>query len=255
MKVTFMLMMAALGLLATDHSGVRPRGAAKDYPAYDGADGVTIAAAVLPANKVKRQLSPEMVKAGYTVLEIAVYPDAGKEVDVFTGDFTMRVGADPNVANAETPLMVARSIEAERIDEPQIPDRIQVDGEQTIGVSTGGRDPATGRRYPSSVYTETGVGVGIGNPRVGNPPPVDPRYPPGDPRNPDMTGGGAPRATPRTLAEKLAEKALPEGRTTKAVAGYVYFPQVSPTLVNSNAPYHLDYSGPTGHIHLTVPAK
>jgi hypothetical protein len=70
-----------------------------------------------------------------------------------------------------------------------------------------------------------------------------------------MTAGGAPPAPSQTLAEKLAEKALQEGQTTKAVAGYVYFPQVSPTLVNSNAPYHLNYSGPTGHIHLTVPAK
>ena len=151
--------------------------------------------------------------------------------------------------------MVARSIEAEHIDQPTIPSRVQVHGEQTVGVSIGGRDPVTGSRYPSSVYTETGVGVGAGGPRAGDPPPVDPRYPPGDPRNPDMTGGGAPPAPPRTLGEKLAEKALPEGRTAKAVAGYVYFPQVSPMLVNSNAPYHLDYSGPTGLIHMTVPAK
>ena len=41
----------------------------------------------------------------------------------------------------------------------------------------------------------------------------------------------------------------------KAVAGYVYFPEVSPRLVNSNEPYHVDYSGPNGQIHLTVPAK
>jgi hypothetical protein len=253
MKRIFVLMLAAVGLLASDHSGVRPRGAAKDYPAYVGADGFTIAAAVVPASKVKHQLSPDMVKAGYTVLEIAVYPDAGKQVDVFAGDFTMRIGSDSNAANAESPLMVARSIEAEHMDEPTIPSRVPVHGEQTVGVSTGGRDPVTGRRYPSSVYTETGVG--IGNPRASDPPPVDPRYPPGDPRNPDMTGGGAPPATPRTLAEKLAEKALPQRATAKAVAGYIYFPQVSPRLQNSDEPYHLDYSGPAGHIYLTVPAK
>jgi hypothetical protein len=244
-------MLAAVVLLASDHSGVRPRGSAKDYPACGRADGFTIAAAVVPANKVKHQLSPDLVKAGYTVLEIAVYPDTGKEVDVFTGDFTMRVGSNPNAAKAETAVMVARSIEVERLDEPRIPDRVQVHGEQTIGVSTGGRDPATGRRDPSSVYTETGVGVGVGSPRVGDPTPDDPRYPPGDPRNPGIAGGGATPATPQTLSEKLAAKALPEGRTTKAVAGYVYFPQVSPTLINSNEPYHVDYS----QIHLTVPAK
>jgi len=30
---------------------------------------------------------------------------------------------------------------------------------------------------------------------------------------------------------------------------------ISPRLVNSNDPYHLDYSGPNVQIHLTVPAK
>jgi hypothetical protein len=254
MKGIFWLSLAAVGLLASDHSGVRPRGSVNDYPAHASADGFTIAAVVVPASKVKHQLSPDLVKAGYTVLEIAVYPDTGKEAGVFAGDFTMRVGSDSNAANAESPLMVARSIEAEHIDQPTIPSRVQVHGEQTVGVSRGGRDPATGRRYPTSVYTETGVGVGTGSPRASDPPPVDPRYPPGDPRNPDMNVGVRP-PLPRTLGEKLAEKALPEGRTTKVVAGYVYFPQVSPTLVNSNAPYHVDYSGSTGVIHFTVPAK
>ena len=186
---TFMPMLAAVGLLATDHSGVRPRGAAKDYPAYDSAEGFTIGASVVPLGKVRLQLSSDLVKAGYTVLEIAVYPDPGKEVDVFAGDFTVGVGSNPNAANAETPIMVVQSIEADQhMDQPRIPDRAQVHGEQTIGVSTGGRDPVTGRRYPGGVYTETGVGVGVGNPRVGGPPLADPRYPSGDPRNPDANG-------------------------------------------------------------------
>ena len=156
--------------------------------------------------------------------------------------------------------MVVRSIEVDkRMNQPQIPPPVQVHGEETVGISTGGRDPATGRRYPNSVYTETGVGVGLGNPRVGYPPsgdprPAGPRYPPGDPRNPNAAGTPPPPTT-RTLGDKLAEKALPEGRTMKAVAGYVYFPEVSPRLVNSNQPYHLNYSGPNGQIHLTVPAK
>jgi len=256
MKRIFVPVLAAVGLLASDHSGVRPRGAPKDYPAHGSAAGFTIAASVVPAGKVKHQLSPNLVKAGYTVLEVAVYPDPGKEVDVFPGDFTMRIGSNPNVANAESPAMVVRSIEAgKRVDDPQIPARVQVHGEETIGVSTGGRDPATGRRYPTSVYTGTGVGVGAGNPGAGDPSPADPRYPPGDPRNPDVTGGAPPQATPWTLGDKLAEKALPQGRTVRAVAGYLYFPEVSPRLVNSNDAYYLDYAGSNVQIHLTVPPK
>jgi|SRR5579862_4449794 len=257
MKRIFVPMLVAVLLLATDRPGVRPRGPAKDYPAYDSADGITIAAAVIPAAKVQHQLSREMVKAGYIVLEIAVYPGPGKNVIVSSDDFSMTVGSNPDVARAETPAVVAASIESDkRMKPPQIPVRVPVYGEQTTGVSSGGRDPATGRRYPGGVYTESSVGVGIGEPRVGDPPPADPRYPPGDPRNPDPgLGGGAPQGAAPSVYNRLMEKALPEGKTMKAVAGYVYFPQVSPRLVNSSEPYHVTYQQPTGEIHLTVPAK
>ena len=233
MKPIVVLMLAALLLLATDHSGVRPRGTAKDYRAYDSAGGITIAGAVVPAGKVKHQLSPDLVKAGYTVLEIAVYPDPGNNVVVSSDDFSMTVGSNPDAARAETPADVAASIEADnRTNRPQIPGRVQVHVDQTIGVSSGGRDPVTGRRYPGGVYTATGVGVGVGDPRVGDPPPtdpIDPRYPPGDPRYPDPRAGGAAPPVPRSLRDKLDEKALPQGRAMKAVAGYLYFPEVSPS--------------------------
>jgi len=236
MKRLFLPLLPAVLLLATDHPGVRPRGAPKDYPAYETADGITIAAAVVPAGKVQHQLSPAVVSSGYTVLEIAVYPDGGKEVNVSSDDFSMTIGSSRDVARAETPQMVASSIDSDkRMEPPRIPAPVQVHGEETIGVTTGGRDPATGRRYPSSVYTESGVAVGVG----------EPRYP--DP--------GPGRAPPQSVYDKLQQKALPEGRTTKPVAGYLYFPKVSPRLANSTDPYHLTYQGPTEQIHLTVPAK
>jgi hypothetical protein len=204
-----------------------------------------------------------MVKAGYTVLEVAIYPDPGKNVVVSSDDFSMTIGSNPDVARTETPAEVAAAIEPDKgMNQPQIPRRVQVHGEETIGVSSGGRDPVTGRRYPGGVYTRSGVGVGVGDPGVGDPPPTDAtdtRYPPGDPRYPNpRVGGGAPPATqgtPRSVRDKLEEKALPEGRTMRPVAGYVYFPEVSPKLVNSGEPYRVTYAGPTGQIHLTVPAK
>src|SRR5216683_1302942 len=135
MRRIFVPMLAAVLLLATDHPGVRPRGAAKDYPAYDSADGITIAAAVVPASKVQHQLSREMVKAGYTVLEVAIYPDPGKNVVVSSDDFSMTIGSNPDVARAETPAEVAAAIEPDKgMNQPQIPRRVQVHGEETIGV-------------------------------------------------------------------------------------------------------------------------
>jgi len=64
MKRLFLPLLFAVLLLATDHPGVRPRGASKDYPAHETADGITIAAAVVPAGKVQHQLSPAVVRSG-----------------------------------------------------------------------------------------------------------------------------------------------------------------------------------------------
>jgi hypothetical protein len=234
MKQIFVPVLAASLLLAADHPGVRPHRAPRDYPAYETADGITIAAAVVPADKVQHQLAREIVKSGYTVLEIAVYPGPGKSVNVSCDNFSMTAGSSQDIARAETPAVVASSIDSDkRMDPPKIPGPVQVHGEETIGVSTGGRDPATGRRYPSTVYTESGVGVGVGN----------------------IPDPGVAPAPLQSLYDKLEQKALPEGLTTKAVAGYVYFPKTSPRLANSTDPYHITYQGPTGEIHLTVPAK
>jgi hypothetical protein len=257
MKQIVLPMLSAVLLLATDYSGVRPRSAPKDYPAYESAGGITIAAAVVPANKVQHQLSPNMVKAGYTVLEIAVYPDAGKDVDVSADDFSMTVGSNTETSRAATPAEVAQAIEpGRRTNPPRIPGNVQVETTQTVGVTNGGYDPATGRRYPGGVYTSTGAGVGIGDPRGPAPPPADPGL---DPRYPNHGGGPGgppvPQGAPQSVRDKLEQKALPEGRTMKAVAGYVYFPEVSPRLKNSTEPYQLIYSGPNGEIRLTVPAK
>src|SRR5260370_35922462 len=97
MKRLAVTMLTDALLLATDHPGVRPRGAAKDYPAYDSADGITIAAAVVPAGKVQHQLSREMVKAGYTVLEIAIYPDHGTNVNVSSAEFSVTIGTSRDI--------------------------------------------------------------------------------------------------------------------------------------------------------------
>src|SRR5260370_17983025 len=100
-------------------------------------------------------------------------------------------------------VVTPSSVSARGWAPPHIPAPVQVHGEETIGVSTGGRDPVTGRRYPGSVYTESGVGVGAGNPRGG------------DPQNPDPGIGEAPQGTPRSLYDRLQEKALPEARPMK----------------------------------------
>jgi hypothetical protein len=97
-------------------------------------------------------------------------------------------------------------------------------GRRLWGISIGGRGPVTGRRCPSSVYTEPGVGVGVFNPRVdyrpSGDPPADPRYPPGDPRNPNAAAG-----TPRTLGDKLGGKGATRRKGHESCGGVRLLPR------------------------------
>jgi hypothetical protein len=62
---------------------------------------------------MQHQVSHDVVKAGYTGFDIAVYPDPGKEVDVSSDNFSMTVGSSLDTAHARAPAVVAASIEAE----------------------------------------------------------------------------------------------------------------------------------------------
>jgi hypothetical protein len=89
----------------------------------------------------------------------------------------------------------------------------------------------TGRRA-SGVYTAAGVGVGVGDP--GPPPP-----PPGVNQDPSR------------IEQELEDQSLPEGKTSQAVAGYLYFPK--PSGKANNATYELTYYGADGQIRLRLP--
>jgi hypothetical protein len=55
-----------------------------------------------------------------------------------------------------------------------------------------------------------------------------------------------------TMEQEPADKALPEGKTTRAVAGYLYYPK--PTARQRNAAYEISWYGNDRHVHLTIPA-
>ena len=83
-----------------------------------------------------------------------------------------------------------------------------------------------------------GVGVGVG---VGD--------------DPNVAAPPRPASTDRdrTIMEKeLADKALPEGKTTRAVAGYLYFPK--PLARQRNTAYEITWYGNDRQVHLTIPA-
>ena len=221
----FLILPVLAGVLAADdHGGIAPRGSASDYPAHETGGGLTLAAAVVPPGQVSKTFAADLNKLGYIVVEVAVFPENGGEVNLRTRDFLLRAGSDPATLRPVTPETITARIQQKNAPAPpKLPGNVQVHTTSTIGYESG--------PYGRGVYTATGVGVGVGEP----PPPPPP--PPG-------SAGRDPAA----LERELADKALPETQTTAAIGGYLYFPKPE-----KNGPYTLTYAGEHATVRLTIP--
>src|SRR5260370_39614195 len=87
-------------LLAGDGYGIRPRGSPSDYPAHQTAGGITIAGAVIPPAQCRRMFSADIDKAGYVVIEVAIYPENNREVELSSTDFMLRISSESDATRA-----------------------------------------------------------------------------------------------------------------------------------------------------------
>jgi hypothetical protein len=119
-------------------------------------------------------------------------------------------------------------------DQPSLPKHgVDVHGETGVTYSSGNNPvngPANGRTRGWSTYE----GVAVTNDR----PPDAPPPPPYD---------------PYVVEARAREKALPEGQTNQAVAGYLYFSR--PTKKHKNAALELRYSKDGDVVSLPLPVK
>jgi hypothetical protein len=180
--------------------GVPPRPRPSDYPVRQSTKTATIAAAIVPPDQAGKMFSPEIAKQ-YIVVEVAVYPESGDIIDVKPLLFALRVG--DRIGGAEQPADVSPG-----------PDNHSPSVGQSTGVTTEtgvlyGRatGPVNGR---SSQNLEAYSAVTVAS---------------GDARQPVPPAPSNSGPDPRIVADRLWNKALPEGQTGKAVAGYLYFPQ------------------------------
>src|SRR5580700_4291035 len=80
------------------NSGVPPRSAPADYPAHAAMKPATLAAAIVPSEKVKKIFAGD-VSSHYVVVEVAVYPEQRFDVDRFY--FSLKIG--DNISHAARP--------------------------------------------------------------------------------------------------------------------------------------------------------
>ena len=220
-----LLLVAAAGLWAAEPEGLKPRAAAADYPALATQQGVSIGAALLSAGEVHSAFATDLSR-GYMVVEAAVYPEAGKRLDLGPGDFVLRVAGTKQVVRPAGPKTIAAVLQRSAGRDREITLYPQVG----VGYESGprGYDPATGTRRGGGVNTSVGVGVGVG-----------------DSQPPASTDQDR-----KTMETELAEKQLPEKTIAAPAAGYLYFP----VRINKKKPqkYELEYDGPAGRMTLPL---
>jgi hypothetical protein len=219
----------ALATLVVAGDGIPPRSSSADYPVSRPTPSATIAAILAAPDQVKR-IFPAEVGKKYVVVEVAIYPQPGETVDIRSLDFGLKFAGDVTRYPA-TPQEVA-SVWREKKSDPLSPGH-GVDVTTETGVTySSGTDPVTGQRT-KGWSTYEGVGVGVGRPQNAPPPP--------------------PGYDPNMLEAVAREKALPEGKTGDAVAGYLYFPV--PAKKHKGDTLELKYSAAGASVILPLPPK
>ena len=227
MKLARWIWIAALPAFA-QNPGITPRPAAPDYPAHATVKNLTIGAAIVPAAEVKKIFAADLDKAGYVVLEIAVYPDKDRQPDVTPADFMLRIQSGSSTMRPAEPSVVAVATvpyDKNQGAPPSLPGKVQVYTESTIGYESG--------PYHRGVYTATGVGVGIGDPPIPPPPP-----------------GPSKDQVRDDLETLLSTKSLPAGQAAQPIAGYLYFPK--PAARHKSGAYELAWYGPDASAKLLL---
>lgn len=225
--VSALLMMVTISIvcLAGGSKGTVPRSQASRYPVHQLGDRLSIGAARLTADQVKKEFVSDISRC-CVVVEVALYPSSGGELDVEVDDFVLREAGTDAAVRPSKPALLAGIIQK------TTPSKRDVTLYPSVGIGyeSGPRvyDPVSGDTRGGGVRTSAGVGVGIGESRPGS---TD--------RDRDV------------MELELSEKALPEGKTAAPVSGYLYF-QI-PTRKKAGAPvYELEYTRDTGKLKLSL---
>jgi hypothetical protein len=222
------LLIAALALAG---DGRTPRSSSSDYPVHEDTSTATIAAVRVPPEQLNKNFPTDFSKK-YVVVEVAIYPKAGA-VDVVAADFVLRL-ADGE-SHPDTAEEVAGLWRPHTKAHPDVTSNGPHVTTETGVILANGTDPATGRRV-NTVGTYEGVGVS-------NAPNRPPQYP-----------TGSSNADADRMEAQLEKWALPEGKATSPVAGYLYFP-VSAKRSKGTMELQYSHDGSSANLKLPAPTK
>lgn len=215
MKTRSWLMIAAFaGICAwAGQQGTVPKPAAEKYSAHAENNGAKIGAARLSSGQIIKAFSVDKafardVTENCVVVEVGLYPAKDGALEIALDSFALHVSGQDNAVKASAPTAAVAAI----------PYYVQL-GEASGGGGGGimaaprpqvdsptgvNRDPITGmpRRSVGIRPPGTDIGAGVGG---------------------GQTGQASLPPERRDLASKMTEKALPQGKATAPVSGYLYF--------------------------------
>ena len=140
LRIAWFLSLAAAAALAAQ-VGLAPRPNAADYPVQAPSKGAVLAAALLPPDQIKRIFGADVDRGGYLVLEVAIYPDEGRQPVMTTADFVLQAGSNASPIHLSEPDAVAAAVFP--FEKPQPAPPKAVTGRRGI---KGGDAPATSVR-------------------------------------------------------------------------------------------------------------
>jgi hypothetical protein len=203
--------------------GIRPRFDASSYPIHKDQQDFSIGAALIPPDLAKKVFKLDMNRAGYVVVEVGVFPAPGKDIDLYPSDFTLSVGDDKIAALRPVASDTIAETLVGKQDPPHIRDPLGLHPWAGVARDHG----ATG----SATNSEAGVSVG-------------------EPASPPVSQPSSVQNA-NLVAQDLWEKSLPDGKTPRAVAGYLYFPK--PSRKAKENEWELRYENLDGKTRLVLP--
>ena len=107
-----LLEMLVLGMasFAADQPELKPLSSAKEYPSSKYQANYSLGAKKLSKEMVHKTFATDL-RDTHVVVEVAVYPENGKSLDVNRSDFTLRVKGTQDVTRAAGPAEVAAYVQ------------------------------------------------------------------------------------------------------------------------------------------------
>jgi hypothetical protein len=228
MNVRRFLALAAVPFLFADYQGIPPRAGSADYASHADSAGVSIGASAAASAQVRKVFGWDWT-SHYIFFEVGLYPEAGKQLSVAPRDFMLRVGADSESSSpVDAEAIVPGPKPMDRTPSVGSSSPVDVRVRGTVGYSSG---PGANNR---GVYTDTQVGVTADSRGIPSPPPQSNRTDPSF-----------------ELHRALMDNELPDAKTSKPIAGYLYFRK--PKGMKKGDALELKYYGGAERLTLSVP--